>query len=201
MTSIRVAVLLLALLTINTTQAQLREAIKFNTMGLDMELLSYGGSLGGFYSFHRSEAVSLDVEADWSLIESNDTFSYYNYYNQPVSINNRNLSFVKLLTGFTWFPFLESMHPSMLVGGFAAVGPLLSLNTADDETLIERWGHVETDFAPLYRAGVHLRVMSGQGASYNFRLGYDYASFDQVIDSRQTYQGIFFQAAVEFLHR
>ncbi|MEA3285787.1 MAG: hypothetical protein U9Q77_00230 [Candidatus Marinimicrobia bacterium] len=181
--------------------AQPQESLKYNTMGLDMEILSYGGSLGGLYSFHFSEAFSLDLEMDWSLVESNDTFAYYDYFNRPVTINNRNLSFVKLLTGITWFPFLENMHPSTQVGGFVAAGPLLALNTADDEALFERWQHVETDLAPLVRSGVHLRILTGQGASYNFRLGYDYASFDQVIDSRQIYKGIFFQAAMEFIHR
>ncbi|NQV15069.1 hypothetical protein HQ531_06390 [bacterium] len=181
--------------------AQTRDSDRFDTKGLDMELLSYGGSLGGFYSFHPSAAMSLDVELDWSLVESNDTFSYYDYYNRPVSINNRNLSFVKLLGGVTWFPFLGKMHPSLQVGTFAAAGPVMALNTADDETLLKRWKHVDTDIAPMIRGGVHLRVLTGQGSSYNFRIGYDYAHFGKTIDARQTYKGIFFQAGMEFLHR
>ncbi|MCK5794270.1 MAG: hypothetical protein KAH12_06175 [Anaerolineales bacterium] len=201
MNQFRLALIILSLSLFTTIQAQPQESLKFNTMGLDMEILSYGGSLGGTYSFHRSEAFSLDLEMDWSLVESNDTFTYYDYYNRPVSINNRNLSFVKLLAGMTWFPFLETMHPSTQVGGFVAAGPLLALNTADDEALFERWQQVETDLAPLMRAGLHLRILTGQGASYNFRLGYDYARFEQVIDSRQIYKGIFFQAAMEFVHR
>ncbi len=170
-------------------------------MGLDMELLSYGGSFGGFYSFHPSEALSFDVEMDWSLVENNDTFTYYNYYSQPVSLNSRNLSFVKILPGATWFPFIDSMHPSMQVGGFACAGPVWALNTDDNEKLFERWQDVETSLAPMFRAGVHLRILNGQGASYNFRLGYDYMSFNEVIDAQKTYQGIFFQAGMEFLHR
>lgn len=182
-------------------QSQTRDSERFDTKGLDMELLSYGGSLGGFYSFHPSAALSLDVESDWSLIESNDTFAYYDYYNRPVTVNNRNLSFVKLLGGVTWFPFLETMHPSLQVGTFAAIGPVLSLNTADDETLLERWKEVETDLALMSRAGLHLRVLTGQGSSYNFRIGYDYARFDKQIDENQTYKGLFFQVGMEFLHR
>ncbi|NQV30701.1 MAG: hypothetical protein HQ508_07430 [Candidatus Marinimicrobia bacterium] len=191
--------LFLSLFTIASGQS--REKVTFQTLGLDMELLSYGGSMGGFYGFHFSEAFSLDVEMDWSIIESNDSFSYYNYYNQPVVVNNRNLSFVKLMPGFTWFPFLKSMHPSMQAGVFASAGPIWSLNTADDEPFLDRWKKVETHLTPMIRAGVNMRIMSGQGTSYNFRLGYDYASFDEVIDSRQTYKGIFFQAGMEFLHR
>ena len=105
------------------------------------------------------------------------------------------------MPGITWFPFIDTMHPSFQFGGFAAVGPLLALNTDDDEAFIERWGHVESHLTPLFRAGVHLRILSGQGASYSFRIGYDYASFDEVIDARQTYKGLFFQAGMEFLHR
>ncbi len=198
---IRVAALLLLLSPLYTTNVQSRESLSYNTMGLDMELLSYGGSLGGFYSFHPSQSLSLDVELDWSLVESNDTFSYYNYYNQPVSINDRNLSFVKLLTGVTWFPFLETMYPTVQVAGFAAAGPVWALNTADDEAFLERWKDVEVDLAPLFRAGVHLKILTGQGSSYNFRLGYDYVSFDHVIDSRKTYKGIFLQAGMEFVNR
>mgnify|MGYP002633288246 FL=1 len=170
-------------------------------MGLDMELLSYGGSMGGFYSYHFSEALSLDLELDWSIIENNDSFAYTDFYGRPISINNKNLSFVKLMPGFTWFPFLKSMHPSMQAGVFASAGPIWSLNTADDEPFLDRWKQVDTKLTPMIRAGVNLRIMSGQGTSYNFRLGYDYASFDEVIDSRQTYKGIFFQAGMEFLHR
>ncbi len=199
-TVVRISLTFLLLL-ISTLPAQSRESNRFNSMGLDMEILSYGGSLGGFYSFHPNQAVSLGVETDWSLVESNDTFSYYNYYYQPVSINNRNLSFVKMLAGITWFPLLESMHPSVQVGGFVAGGPLLSLNTDDDETFSERWQHVETDLTPLFRGGIQLKVLTGQGSSYNFRFGYDYARFDHIIDSRQTYKGIFFQAGMEFIHR
>lgn len=183
------------------TWAQPGEPVKYKTMGLDMELLSYGGSLGGFYSYHPNEAFSLDVEIDWSLVESNDTYTYYNYYGQPISINNRNLSFVKVLPGITWFPFIETMHQSFQVAGFLSAGPVWALNTADDEAFIERWGRVESDFAPLFRGGLHVRILSGQGASYTFRLGYDYASFDKIIDERQTYKGLFFQAGMEFLHR
>ena len=198
-TRLLISSLLLTLFSLGAGQTQ--ESVSYHTLGLDMELLSYGGSMGGYYSFHISESFSLDVELDWSIIESNDTFSYYNYYNQPVVINNRNLSFVKLMPGFTWFPFLESMHPSMQAGVFASVGPIWSLNTEDDEPFLDRWKKVETTLAPMVRAGITLRILSGQGSAYNFRLGYDYASFDQVIDSRQTYKGIFFQAGMEFLHR
>jgi len=193
--------LLLWVLSFNLVLAQPGEPIKYKTLGVDMELLSYGGSLGGFYSYHTSEALSLDIEVDWSLVESNDTYTYYNYYGQPISINNRNLSFVKVMPGITWFPFMETMHPSFQVGGFLSAGPVWSLNTADDEDFLDRWADVESDFAPLVRGGVQVRILSGQGSSYTFRMGYDYASFDRVIDSRQTYQGLFFQAGMEFIHR
>ena len=177
------------------------ESLRYKTLGLDMELLSYGGSLGGFYSYHVSEALSLDIEMDWSLVESNDTYNYYDYYGRPVSINNRNLSFVKLMPGLTWLPFIETMHPSFQIGSFISAGPVWSLNTADDQYFIERWGKVESDFAPIFRGGIHIRILTGQGASYTFRVGYDYASFDKIIDSRQTYKGLFLQAGMEFLHR
>ena len=194
---------LLTLLTISfgLIWAQPGESLRYKTMGFDMELLSYGGSLGGFYSYHTSEALSLDIEMDWSLVESNDTYNYYDYYGRPTSINNRNLSFVKLMPGITWFPFIETMHPSFQVGSFISAGSVWSLNTADDEDFLERWGKVESDFAPIFRGGVHIRILSGQGGSYTFRGGYDYASFDRVIDSRQTYKGLFLQAGMEFLNR
>jgi len=181
--------------------AQNRFPNRYSTTGLDMELLSYGGSFGGFYSIHPTEAFSFDFESDWTLVESNDTFTYLNVYNQPVSINNRNLSFVKGLAGVTWFPFLETMHPSFQFGVFAGIGPLISLNTADDQKFLERWQAVDVDVTTLGRAGVHIRVLTGQGSAYNFKLGYDYSHFDKIIDERQTYQGIFFQAAWEFVHR
>jgi len=192
---------LLSLVLITTISAQERFPGSYNTMGLDMELLSYGGSLGGFYSFHPVESISLDVETDWTLVESNDTFTYLNYYNQPVSINNRNLSLVKLLVGSTWYPFLETMHPSFQFGVFGGAGPLLALNTADDEKFVERWQEVEPDLTALVRAGVHVRILTGQGSAYNFRFGYDYSQFDKIIDERQSYKGLFFQAAWESIHR
>ena len=201
MSRIRLVAILISLIIISSLSAQPNKPVRYKTMGVDMELLSYGGSFGGFYSFHPSEALGLEMELDWSIVESNDTFTYYNYYSEPVSINNRNLSFVKLLPGVTWFPFTESMHPSMQVGGFVAAGPVWALNTDDDEDFLERWQHVDTSVTPLFRVGVTLKVLTGQGASYQFRLGYDYASFDKVIDSRQTYKGVFFQAGMEFLHR
>ncbi len=193
--------LLLLSLSSGLLWAQSDESLRYKTMGFDMELLSYGGSFGGFYRYHTSEALSLDLELDWSLVESNDTYTFYDYYGRPISINNRNLSFVKLMPGITWFPFSETMHPSFQVGSFISVGPVWSLNTADDQDFIERWGKVESDFAPLFRGGVHIRVLTGQGGSYTFRIGYDYASFDKVIDERQTYKGLFLQAGMEFLHR
>ena len=181
--------------------AQPGESPRYKTMGFDMEILSYGGSLGGFYSYHASEALSLDLELDWSLVESNDTYNYIDYYGRHVSINNRNLSFVKLMPGITWLPFIETMHPSFQIGSFISAGPVWSLNTADDQDFIDRWGKVESDFAPLFRGGVHIRILTGQGGSYTFRIGYDYASFDKIIDTRQTYKGLFLQAGMEFLHR
>jgi len=197
----RLKLLIFWVLTCGLILAQPGKPISYKTLGLDMELLSYGGSLGGFFSYHPNEALSLDLEADWSLVESNDTYTYYNYYGQPASFNDRNLSFVKILPGITWFPFLDTMHPSFQIAGFMSAGPVWALNTADDEAFIERWGKVETDLAPLFRGGLHVRILSGQGASYNFRVGYDYASFDRVIDERQTYKGLFFQAGMEFIHR
>lgn len=196
-----ILITLLALINFTLLSAQPGEAVRYKTMGLDMELLSYGGSLGGFYSYHTSKALSLDVEIDWSLVEANDTFAYTNYWGQPIQINNRNLSFLKIIPGVSYFPFLETMHPTVQVGGFAAAGPVWSLNTDDDDGFAERWKEVDVKVTPMFRAGVHFRIMSGQGAAYNFRLGYDYARFDEVIDSRQTYQGLFFQAGMEFIHR
>jgi len=201
MKSICLTAFLLLLTFSSLLSDQSREYVKYRTYGPDMELLSYGGSLGGFYSFYPRADINLNIETDWSLVESNDTFSYYNYYNQPVTLNHRNLSFVKALVGFTWYPFLETMHPSVQVGGFAAGGPLLSLNTADNEGFFERWQDVERDVTGMLRGGVQIKVLSGEGSSYIFKLGYDYARFDHVIDSRQTYKGVFFQAGMEFLHR
>jgi len=195
------SVFLISTLLLSSTLAQSPEVIRFNTTGIDIELLSYGGSFGGFYNFHPSPALSLDIESDWSVVQSNDTFSFYDFYNQPITVNNQNLSFVKLLVGATWFPFLETMHPSLQIGTFAAAGPLLALNTADDEKFIERWQEVETSVTPLFRSGLHLKILTGQGSSYNFRLGYDYASFGETVDSNKTYKGIFFQVGLEFLHR
>ncbi len=191
----------IATLSFSLAFAQSPEVTRFNTKGIDLELLSYGGSFGGFYSFHPASALSLDVEADWAVVQSSDTFAFYDFYNQPITVNNQNLSLVKLLVGATWFPFLETMHPSLQIGTFAAAGPVLALNTADDEKFIERWGDVETSLGPMIRAGMHLKILTGQGSSYNFRLGYDYSKFDQYIDSRKTYKGIFFQVGMEFLHR
>lgn len=188
-------------LSIGLLWGQPGEPVTYNTMGLDMELLSYGGSLGGFFSYHPNEALSLDIESDWAIVEANDTYTFYDVYGNPVSINNRNLSFVKILPGITWFPFIDTMHPSFQVGGFASAGPVWALNTADDEGFLERWKDVEVDLAPMFRAGVHIRILSGQGSSYTFRFGYDYASFDRVIDARQTYKGLFLQAGMEFIHR
>jgi hypothetical protein len=193
--------LLLLSISFGLVWAQPGEPLRYKTMGFDMEILSYGGSLGGFYSYHASEAFSLDLELDWSLVESNDTYNYIDYYGRPVSINNRNLSFVKLMPGFTWLPFIETMHPSFQIGTFFSAGPVWSLNTADDQDFIDRWGKVESDFAPLFRGGVHIRILTGQGSSYTFRIGYDHASFDKIIDSRQTYKGLFLQAGMEFLRR
>jgi len=166
-----------------------------------MELLSYGGSLGGFFNLHPTDAFSLDLESAWSLVENDDSFTYVNYYNQPISVNHRNLSFVKFLAGATWFPLLERMHPSVQTGVFAAAGPVLALNTADDEAFLKRWKHVEPDVTPMFRAGIHLRILTGQGGSYNFRIGYDYAAFDHVIDTRRVYQGLFLMVGMEFLDR
>ena len=173
----------------------------FKTSGVDLEVLSYGGSLGGFYNIHPREAWSLGVESGWAVVENDDSFTYYNYYNQPIAINHRNLSFVKLLAGATWFPFMESMHPSFQLGFFGAAGPLLSLNTADDETFITRWKKVEPDVTLMGRAGLHVRILTGKGGSYIFRLGYDYAAFDHVIDTRRVYQGLFILVGMEFLNR
>lgn len=181
--------------------AQTVEPVSYTTMGPDMELLSYGGSLGGFFSYYPRESVSLDVELDWSLVENNDTFTFIDYSGVPVSINNRNLSFVKLMPGITYYPFIDTMHPSFQVGGFLSAGPIWALNTADDEDFIERWGKVESDFAPMIRLGMHFRVLSGQGSSYIFRVGYDHASFDKTIDTRKTYKGLYLQAGMEFLRR
>ena len=75
-----ILITLLALINFTLLSAQPGEAVRYKTMGLDMELLSYGGSLGGFYSYHTSKALSLDVEIDWSLVEANDTFAYTNYW-------------------------------------------------------------------------------------------------------------------------
>ena len=191
--------LILSILIFSQGLAQEENKLRYNTMGLDMEILSYGGSLGGFFAYHPNPALSLEVEADWSLVESKDSFSYLNYYGQPVTLNSRNLSFVKLLVGTYWFPFLETMHSSVQIGGFASAGPVFALNTDDDEGLIERWQDVETHVTPMARAGVSVRIVSGQGTFYTFKLGYDYARFDEVIDSRQTYRGPFFQAGMEFL--
>ncbi|MBC8376950.1 MAG: hypothetical protein H8E26_12965 [FCB group bacterium] len=193
--------LILLLLSFGLIWAQTGESVRYKTMGFDMELLSYGGSLGGFYSYHTSEALSLDLELDWSLVESNDTFNYIDYTGRVISLNNRNLSFVKLMPGLTWFPFIDSMHPSFQIGSFISAGPVWSLNTDDNKGFIDRWGKVESDFAPIFRGGVHIRILSGQGGSYTFRVGYDYASFGEIIDERQTYQGLFLQAGMEFLNR
>ncbi|MCF7807535.1 MAG: hypothetical protein K9M49_03105 [Candidatus Marinimicrobia bacterium] len=193
--------LLIILLFIGQVLAEDKAELRYNTAGVDMEILSYGGSLGGFWAYHAKPGIAVDAEADWSLVESKDTFSYLNYYGQPVSVNSRNLSFVKLLLGVNWFPFLETMHSSVQVGGFASAGPLLSLNTADDEGFLDRWQEVETDLTPMVRAGVNLRILTGNGSFYIFKIGYDYARFDHVIDSRQTYQGLFFQAGMEFLNK
>ncbi len=198
---LRFIFLILWVVSFSQVWAQLREPVKYTTMGVDMELLSYGGSLGGFYSYHTSEALSLDFEMDWSLVESNDTYTYYNYYGQPISINNRNLSFVKLMPGITWLPFIDTMHPTFQVGSFLSAGAVWSLNTADDEAFFHRWGKVKGHIAPIFRSGINVRILTGQGASYTFRIGYDYASFDEIIDSRQTYKGLFFQAGMEFINR
>ena len=61
----RCTFLLLLVLGFGVVIAQPGEPIKYKTLGVDMELLSYGGSLGGFYSYHTSEALSLDIEVDW----------------------------------------------------------------------------------------------------------------------------------------
>ncbi len=193
--------LTLLLFFLSLVWAQPGEAVRYTTMGFDMELLSYGGSVGGFYRYHTSEALSLDIELDWSLVESNDTFNYVDNYGRAYSLNNRNLSFVKLMPGVTWLPFIDSMHSSFQVGSFISAGPVWSLNTADNEGFVERWGKVESDFAPIFRGGVHIRILSGQGGSYTFRVGYDYASFGRVIDERQTYKGLFLQAGMEFINR
>lgn len=191
--------LLILVLMSLTVNGQERAVEKFNTRGLDLELLSYGGSLGAFYNIHPREDWSIDFESDWTLVESNDTYTYYNYYNQPVSINNKNLSFVKALAGSTWYPFLDTMHPSFQFGTFASVGPLLSLNTADDQKFLERWQDVDVKASVLFRAGVHIRVLSGQGSAYNFRVGYDHVRFDEIVDGKQIYKGLLFQAAWEFV--
>ena len=192
---------LIAFLLFQSLGAQSHFPNHFNTRGLDMELLSYGGSLGVFYSIHPDNDLSIDLETDWTLVESNDTFTYYDYYGRTFSINNRNLSMVKFVMGTTWFPFLESMHPSLQFGLYGGLGPLVALNTDDVEKFVERWKHVESDVTVLYRAGVHLRVLGGEGSAYNFRLGYDYSKFDKVIDERQSYHGLYFQAAWEFMHQ
>ena len=202
MTSLPKHLLSLLLLASISLPTLAQDKSSFNTMGLDLEVLSYGGSFGGFYAFHPTPAVSLEIESDWALVESNDSFTYYDYYYyQPVQINNRNLSFFKVTGGATWFPFLDSMHPSLQVGFFLGGGPLVAFNTADDEPFFQRWKAVETSVTPMLRSGIQLRVLTGQGGSYNFKLGYDYASFDQVIDTQKDYKGLFFQAGWEFIHR
>ncbi len=193
--------ILLGLFSLSTVYSQPGEPIKYTTQGLDMELLSYGGSLGGFYSHHPSEALSFDVEIDWSIIESNDSYTFVNYYGNPITVNNQNLSLVKILPGITWFPFMDTMHPSMQVGGFLSAGPVWALNTEDDQSFTKRWKHVDTSLAPMIRAGLSFRILSGQGGAYTFKLGYDYSDFGKKIDSRQFYKGIFFQAGMEFLSR
>jgi len=195
----RLLFLILSTILLSHSLAQEENKLRYKTAGLDMEILSYGGSLGGFYAYHPKPEIGFNAEIDWSLVESKDTFSYLNYYGQPVSINSRNLSFVKLLVGADYFPFLDIMHSSVQIGGFASAGPVFALNTADDEDLIERWQDVEVDVTPFARLGVNVRIVSGQGTFYTFKIGYDYAHFDRVIDSRQTYQGPFFQAGMEFL--
>ena len=193
--------LLISLLIFSPILAQDEVKPRYTMAGLDMEILSYGGSLGGYWAYQPTPALGFNVEADWSLVESKDTFSYLNYYGQPVSLNSRNLSFVKALIGSYWYPFLEVMHSSVQFGGFAAAGPVMALNTADDEDLFERWQDVEVDITPMARIGLQVRVVSGQGTFYTFKIGYDYAHFDKVIDSRQTYKGPFFQAGMEFLRK
>lgn len=195
------ALAIFALLVSNAV-AQPPEHERIYAKGLDIELMSYGGSFGGFYRVYPNPALSIDVESDWSIIESNNTVSFYDYYNQPVTINNQNLSFVKLLIGVSWLPFLDTMHPSFQIGPFVAAGPVLSLNTDDNEDFLERWQkNVEMTLAPFVRAGLQAKVMTGHGSSYNFRLGYDYTEFDEYIDSKKVYKGLFFQLGMELISR
>ena len=61
--------LLLISLFIGQLLAEDRPKIMYNTAGLDMEILSYGGSLGGFWAFHPTPGIIFDAEADWAISE------------------------------------------------------------------------------------------------------------------------------------
>jgi len=188
----------LTLLT-STTPILADDAIQ--TWGLDIELLGYGSSFGGSYTFQPKPQLRFSAESDWTLVQSNETISFYNYWYEPVQVNPKNLSLLKLLGDVTYFPFLNSMHPSLQIGFFAAAGPILALDTPNDEPFIERWGKVESHLSLHGRLGVHLRTRTARGSNYVFRVGYDFARFDEPLDDRQTYSGAYVQAGFEFFRR
>ena len=74
----RIALVLSFFFLTQVLYSQASEHTPYRSNGLDLEVLSLGGSFGGFLSSFRHPALSLDAEADWVIVESNDSYTFYN---------------------------------------------------------------------------------------------------------------------------
>ncbi len=175
------------------------ESVPVKTWGADVEILGYGTSLGGFVSIHPLPSYRLAAELDWTVTQNNDSFVLYDYYYNPIPVNQTHLSLVKLILDATWYPFINTMDPSFQFGLFGSLGPVLALDTANDEGFFQRWGRVEPYWTFMGRGGVHARIRTDRGGVYLLRLGTDQMRFAEALDGRTTYSGLFFQVGLEFL--
>lgn len=172
------------------------------TWGVDAELLGYGGSVGAFLNFRAHDAFRYSLEADWIFVQHEDSYPYIDpYYYTPTVINQQNLSMAKWIATISYFPFLETMHPSFQVGFFASAGPILAMDTANNEGLIERWQDVKGYWSAQGRGGVQIRFMGPESNAYQLRAGYEYSNFETALDGRPDYGGLFMQVGMEFLLR
>ncbi len=202
MTVLRPLLLPIILLLITSSALAGDSPLGLRTRGFDAELLGYGGSFGAFLNFNPDQKLKYSAETDWIFVQHDDSYAYIDpYYYSPQVINQQHLSMAKLLATAIYYPFLDNMHPSFQLGLFTSAGPILAMDTADNQDFFQRWKNVKGYWSVLGRAGLHLRFIQDARSAYLVRVGYETTRFDQPIDGRDNYGGLFFQVGMEFLYR
>ena len=191
-------ILLIIILFSSFTFAQVKIETMANVQkfsAIDLHIIDFGTSIGWYRQFAPVGKFHYGIWVNITMVTGGDEYTAYNYWGQPITVNEISLDFVRSGVALKYHLFKGKLANSFSPFLSTQLGGVIALDTPENTSFFKKYEKVDFYYGMAYNFFVGIDFMGSPKYEISVAAGYESNYFYEAVQDSKNWSGkaVYFQ--------